>query len=438
MIRALPHILARVFDVPLLIQPARLEALLAGLNAAMLREPVARGLDPRGGAVSPAASDPPPDVPQAGERPRGYRIDRGVAVLPVRGVLVRRAGQIDADSTPLQSYENLAATLRRAKSDSRVRGVLLEVDSPGGEAGGVFDFASEVRRTAQVKPVWAIANDDALSAAYAIAAAAERVWITNTGAVGSIGVVALHLDRSRFDAEHGFSFTYVYHGARKIDANPHMPLSPEARGHLQGEVDRLYDMLIASVAGHRGITAERLAATEAAIYFGDNAVEIGLADRVGTLDDATNALAERVALNSRRGTAGMNSEDTGNSDARTNDARTDDAASAANPLAPSGAQPDNVISFDQIHQAVAATRETAAEIVALCSLAGYPDLAAEQIRSGATTDSVRRLLQQRRAAEAATRHVETIDTTARRAATGGAEIAAAVAARFAAQSKRAD
>jgi ClpP class serine protease len=258
------------------------------------------------------------------------------------------------------------------------------------------------------------------------------VWITNTGAAGSNGVVALHADHSRFDAEAGFNFTYIYKGARKIDANPHMPLSPEARGQIQGEVDRLYDMLIASVAGHRGITAERLAATEAAIYFGDNAVEIGLADRVGTFDDATNALAERVALNSRRGTAGMNSEDTANSEVRTDD------ASAAALVPTTAAPPDNVISFDQIHQAVAATRETAAEIVALCSLAGYPDLAAEQIRSGATTDSVRRLLQQRRAAEAATRHVATIDTTARRAATGGAEIAAAVAARFAAQSKRAE
>jgi signal peptide peptidase SppA len=418
MIRALPHILARVFDVPLLIEPARIEPLLLGLYATMFRR----------GALSPPGDAPaPPEV-----RPRGYRVDRGVATLPVRGVLVRRAGQMTPDSTLLQSYQNLTQVLRAARSDSRVRGILLEVDSPGGEAGGVFDFADEVRRTTQIKPVWAIANDDALSGAYAIAAAAERVWITNTGAAGSIGVVALHADHSRFDAEAGFNFTYIYKGARKIDANPHMPLSPEARGQIQGEVDRLYDMLIASVAGHRGITAERLAATEAAIYFGDNAVEIGLADRVGTFDDATNALAERVALNSRRGTAGMNSEDTANSEVRTDD------ASAAALVPTTAAPPDNVISFDQIHQAVAATRETAAEIVALCSLAGYPDLAAEQIRSGATTDSVRRLLQQRRAAEAATRHVATIDTTARRAATGGAEIAAAVAARFAAQSKRAE
>ena len=408
MIRALPHILSRVFDVPLLIQPTRLEALLAGLNAAMLREPLARGLDPRGGALAP---DNAPTTPQE-ERPRGYRIERGVATLPVRGVLVRRAGQMTPDSTPLQSYQNLTHVLRAARSDSRVRGILLEVDSPGGEAGGVFDFASEVRRTAQVKPVWAIANDDALSAAYAVAAAAERVWITNTGAAGSIGVVALHADQSRFDAEAGFNFTYLYKGARKIDASPHMPLTTEARGQIQGEVDRIYDMLISGVAEHRRLPPERLRATEAALYFGDNALGAGLADRLGTIDEAHNALAEHVSPNTRRGT-GMTTEH-----------QTDTETG------------DNVISLDDVRAtAVAATREAAGEIAALCTLAGFPELAAEQIRSGASIEAVRQLLQARQASAAAARHVETIDTTTHPATGIGAELAAAVNARFAAQAK---
>jgi signal peptide peptidase SppA len=412
MIRALPHILSRIFDVPLLIQPTRLEALLAGLNAAMLREPLARGLDPRGGALAP---DNAPTTPQE-ERPRGYRIARGVATLPVRGVLVRRAGQMTPDSTPLQSYQNLTHVLRTARADNRVRGILLDIDSPGGEAGGVFDFAGEVRRTAQIKPVWAIANDDALSAAYAVAAAAERVWITNTGAAGSIGVVALHADQSRFDAEAGFNFTYLYKGARKIDASPHMPLSAEARGQIQGEVDRLYDMLISGVAEHRRLPPERLRATEAALYFGDNALGAGLADRLGTIDEAHNALAEHVSPNTRRGTAGMNSEDI-------------DTGIEA--------RPDNVVNLDEVRAtAVAATRETAGEIAALCTLAGFPELAAEHIRSGASVEAVRQLLQARKASETAARHVETIDTTARPATTVGAELAAAANARFAAQSGR--
>jgi capsid assembly protease len=420
MIRALPHILARVFNVPLLIQPTRLEALLAGLNAAMLREPVARGLDPRGGSAetSPHLADPASDAPNGGQRPRGYSIDRGVATLPVRGVLVRRAGQIDADSTPLQSYESLTRVLRAARADSRVRGILLELDSPGGEAGGVFDFAAEIRRTAQLKPVWAIANDDALSAAYALAAGAERIWITDTGAAGSIGVVALHLDRSRFDAENGFAYTYVYKGAHKIDANPHLPLTAEARGQVQGEVDRLYDMLISSIAGHRRLAPEQLRATEAAIYFGDNARDAGLVDQVGTLDQAHAALAERVSLNSRRGTAGMTSEQIEiEIESRTG---------------------DNIVNLDEVRAtAIAATRETAGEIAALCALAGYPEIAAEQIRAGASIDGVRQLLQARQAADAAARHVETIDTTTagRHGGGIGAALAEAAAARFAAQAK---
>jgi uncharacterized protein (DUF2336 family) len=97
--------------------------------------------------------------------------------------------------------------------------------------------------------------------------------------------------------------------------------------------------------------------------------------------------------------------------------------------------PDNVISFDQIHAAVAQTRETAGEIAALCALAGYPDMAADQIKSGASVDGVRRLLQSNKAGEAATRQVQTIDTTVdQRAASAHAELARVTAARFAAQS----
>ncbi len=318
--------------MPLLIEPARIEALAPGLYAAMFRARLDVG----------RSSPPPPTRPAPPEeRPRGYRVDRGVATLPVRGVLVRRAGQMTPDSTLLQSYQNLTQVLRAARSDSRVRGILLEVDSPGGEAGGVFDFADEVRRTTQIKPVWAIANDDALSAAYAIAAAAERVWITNTGAAGSIGVVALHADQSRFDAEAGFNFTYIYKGARKIDANPHMPLSPEARGQIQGEVDRLYDMLIASVAGHRRMAPSDWPRPRPKSISATTRSDIGLADRVGTIDEAPNALAEQVAPNSRRG-SGYEQRRHGTATA------THDDTLPRRAYCDRGAQPDNVISFDQV------------------------------------------------------------------------------------------
>ena len=117
----------------------------------------------------------------------------GIAVVPVYGTLVRRALGLDAASG-LASYSELGAMLDAAAADPDVSGILLDIDSPGGEAGGVFELAQRVRAADAIKPVWAIASDSAYSAAYAIACAASRVFITQTGGVGSIGVIAMHVD----------------------------------------------------------------------------------------------------------------------------------------------------------------------------------------------------------------------------------------------------
>jgi signal peptide peptidase SppA len=405
MIRALPHILARIFGPPLLIAPARLEPLLKGLQAAMLQ---------RGSVeVSPSSADPASPSPPGEERPRGYTISRGVATLPIHGVLVRRAGQIAPDSTLLQSYENLGRVVRSAHRDSRVRGILLDIDSPGGEAGGVFDLADQVRQAGQTKPVWAIANDDSLSAAYAIAASAERIWTTQTGALGSLGCWALHADQSAFDAHEGVHYTYIFRGARKIDAHPHAALSGEAQAAIQGEVDRLYTKLIDQVAKHRRTEPARLQATEAAVYYGEHALERGLADRLGTIDEAHAALAEQTMI---RGRGQMNEGPT-----------------------PTGEDlGDNVVQL-RVDEAATAARAQAAEILNLCLLGAKrqpwgAELAQELIAKGASIETASRAVLERQAREDATRVIVPLDTSAdQRAVNTSAELARAAAARFAAQ-----
>ena len=127
----------------------------------------------------------------------GYAITpQGVAWLPVRGILVKREGEIDADLTEFESYARLGTVLRSCLGDTRVRAILFDVDSCGGEVGGLFDLAADIRTATSVKPIWAIANDDALSAGYALASAASQVCLTKVGAVGSIGAVAAHTDQS--------------------------------------------------------------------------------------------------------------------------------------------------------------------------------------------------------------------------------------------------
>ena len=274
----LPHIASRVLDTPLAIGQAKLEAILAVIG-------------PRIGIEAPA-----PAVMNGDGRRRGANLvtPEGIAVIPVFGTLVKRAGAIEAASG-LTSYGHLEDRIMDAATDPAVRAVLLDVDSPGGEAAGVFDLSDLVYEARSLKPVWAVADEEAFSGAYAIASAAERLIVPRTGGLGSIGVVAVHVDRSARDAMEGFRTTTVYAGAAKNDFNPHETLKDGARQTLQAEVDRVYALFVDTVARNRGLTADAVRATEARLFFGEDAVRAGLADEVGTLRDALAALAVTLA-----------------------------------------------------------------------------------------------------------------------------------------------
>ena len=176
----LPHLASRLFGTPLLVHRAKLDVILAVLG------------DRRN--IQPPAADLA--LPGPRKLPSGTP---GIAVIPVHGTLVKRTAGLDAASG-LTSYTEVAAMLDSALADPQVAGILLDIDSPGGEASGSFELARRVREASAVKPVWAVANDSAYSAAYAIGSAATRLIVSETGGVGSIGVIALHIDQSVKDA----------------------------------------------------------------------------------------------------------------------------------------------------------------------------------------------------------------------------------------------
>ena len=279
----LPHVAARVFGTPLMIARAKLEVIL-GVLAPRLAGVAAEPIE--------AETDPAPMVSVTAER---------IAVVSVIGTLVSRSGYLDAASG-LVSYGEIADAIAGAMSDTSVRGVVLDVDSPGGEVGGLFDLVEQIQAIsdASAKPLWAVANECALSAAYAIASSADRLYVTRTGEVGSIGVVAVHVDESGADAKAGLAWTFVFAGAQKVDGNAHAPLSERARATIQADVDRLYSEFCALVSINRGLTSEAARGTNAAIYRGELAIRAGLADRLGTLDLA---IAEMAAELDRAATA---------------------------------------------------------------------------------------------------------------------------------------
>jgi signal peptide peptidase SppA len=273
----LPHVAARVFGTPLMIARGKLDVIL-GVLAPRLT----------GTAL----------LPSEGEREPAQQVSMtpsGIAVVSVVGTLVARSGYLDS-SSGLLAYGAVGDAIEEAMGNPSVRGVLLDVDSPGGEVGGLFDLVTRIRalQGASGVPLWAVANEDALSAAYAIVSAADRIYVTQTGEVGSIGVVAAHVDESGADAQAGLSWSFVFAGQQKVDGNAHEPLSQRARDTIQADVDRLYGEFCALVAANRGLTDEAVRETQAATYRGSLAIQAGLADRLGTLDLAAAEMAAEL------------------------------------------------------------------------------------------------------------------------------------------------
>ena len=268
----LPHLAARLFGAPLLIHRPKLDVILSVLGSRV-------GLPD----LSASTGFAPPDRNAAQSDTSAGQ--SGIAVIPIYGTLVRRTQGLEAQSG-LTSYAGIAMALDTALADPNVAAIVLDIDSPGGESSGVFDLADRIRAATAIKPVWAVANDMAFSAAYALASAASRLIVSRTGGVGSIGVIAMHVDQSVKDQQDGIAYTAVFAGDRKNDLNPHAPITGEAQSFLQGEVNRIYDLFATTVAKHRGMGVNTIKGTQAALFFGADAVTSGLADDVGTLDDA--------------------------------------------------------------------------------------------------------------------------------------------------------
>jgi len=357
----LPHLAARLYGVPLAIHRPKLDMILAVLG-------------PRIGLADLAAPSgfTPPARPAVTQTAK-------VEVIPIHGTLVRRTVGLEAESG-LTSYAGLTAQLDAALASPDVAAILLDVDSPGGESGGVFDLADRIRAASSIKPVWAVANDMAFSAAYALASAASKVFVSRTGGVGSIGVIAMHVDQSEKDAQDGVRYTAVFAGDRKNDLNPHEPISSEAHAFLKGEVNRVYGLFVETVARNRGIESSAVRDTEAGLFFGQAAVAIGLADAIGTFDDALAQLCESVSPLPRLAASPSGLFSNLQMESSMND-RTDPAAPdrlAADP-AGSPSQP----------AATAMTVAEAIEVAQTCTLAGRTDLIAGFLEAKASPAKVR-------------------------------------------------
>lgn len=380
----MPQVAARIFNTPLAIDRAKLGAIVIAIGPRLGVElPAtveARGLEAVGGVTR-------------GDRSSAYDVVQRVAVVPLMGTMVKRNGGGVLNSSGLVGSEAMKEVLVTAANDRAVGGILLQIDSHGGEVPGTAELAALIATVGAEKPVWAIADSFAYSAAYWAGSAASRLMVAPGGGVGSVGILYLHVDESAALERDGVKVTAVSAGARKVDLAPWAPLGAEGLARLQALVDDSYAQFTEMVAHQRGMSVEAVRATEAGFFTGAEAVRIGFADGVATFDDVLAELVANVNARSPRATG------TGG---RTYAMKDGIVTGAATPPGGDGEDPAKVISLAD-HQkgtetaraeAAVAERKRSGSIMGLAKAIAMPRdkaiaLAEQLVEQGASLEDAR-------------------------------------------------
>jgi signal peptide peptidase SppA len=281
-----------LFNQPLLVTPDMLDLGVRWANQAMNLNIInLGGSGARLGFYDDEAED---RAALQAEQERVALASTGVQVLPVHGFLVSRGSHLNACET-MTSYEGLRQQMRQAIADPLVERIALDIDTPGGSAVGAFELAADIRAMSLIKPITGIVNFMAYSGGYLIGSACSELVVSQTSGVGSIGVIASHMDRSRQQESQGVKVTTVYAGAHKNDLSPNEPLTDQSMKFLQDLVQESYQLFVNAVADYRGLSVEAVRATEAGLYRGQQGINAGLADRLQSPQDAVDDLSRVVA-----------------------------------------------------------------------------------------------------------------------------------------------
>lgn len=215
-----------------------------------------------------------------------FAFSNGIAIIPVHGTLINRFGSSWGFVT---GYNFIRQQTSLAGQDPDVTHIVYDHNSYGGEAAGCFECSAELKTLANGKPTLAVVDSNCYSASFALACGADQIVCTPSGGVGSVGVVAMHVDMSKMLDEIGVKVTFIYAGDHKVDGNPFEELPKDVKADIQKSVDKSYKTFTAHVAAGRDMTDKEVRATEARIYRADDAMSLGFIDAVATPSEAVRA-----------------------------------------------------------------------------------------------------------------------------------------------------
>jgi protease IV len=212
-----------------------------------------------------------------------------LAHVPFRGTIRER------------SVEPYLRILKGLRNRNRIKGVLLDISSGGGESIASMDFYLGVKRLDAVKPVYAAIGSIGASGAYMAAVGARRVFAYPESEVGSIGVIYPHFAARDLFRRLGVSVELIHAGVHKDAYQGYRPLTDEERGKLQTIADEGQDVFVNLVARERKRAVEEVRALATGEFWtGSQALKLGLVDALGDREAALEELAKLTGVPSRK------------------------------------------------------------------------------------------------------------------------------------------
>lgn len=223
-------------------------------------------------------------------KPKKSKKDR-VLVVYAEGTIV------DGSSRDNLGGRDVAHLLRRARKDPKVKAVVLRVNTPGGSSFGSEEMLREARLLQEEKPFVVSMGDYAASGGYFIAAYADEIFAHPTTVTGSIGVFGMYLNFQPIMNNHGLNVSVTKTSTMADTFSTVRPKTPEELAIIQKHIDKIYEEFTEMVADARGIELARVREiAQGRVWTGTRALEFGLVDQLGSLDDAIAAAAKRASL----------------------------------------------------------------------------------------------------------------------------------------------
>ncbi len=223
--------------------------------------------------------------------------DGSIAVIPLVGVISTDRIGVDVDGAYYTSSGYFVDAIEAAVLNDSVRGIVIDINSPGGEVVPSMEIAQAIETAKQTKPVAAYVRSMGDSGAYIAAIAADRLFVHDLADVGSIGAILSYLDEVEKNQQEGYGYVEFKSAPLKSAGSPYRTLSDAEKAMFQGQVNDIHNRIVDHVARLRGMSRERAQqVADGSTWVGFRAVEEGLADEVGGIDDAMGYVAHKAGL----------------------------------------------------------------------------------------------------------------------------------------------